>query len=206
MRSLFSLAILLAVAVGCSQVNSQRQPALYGQNLEFRLVAMQGKDALPQELPSMSEGKLPEVAGWKWIPWDMQTLENMSPSGVYVAKENGMMFLLVSDRPEGSMTHTVQTWGIQSIERRTSVDCSCCGLELTLDKEGAHQLATLSEAAAGRYLAVIIAGKIEKAPAVRTALGGKVLLTFCTGQKSPDANGKCLQNTRIERIKKLLME
>jgi hypothetical protein len=104
------------------------------------------------------------------------------------------------------MTHTGRTWGIQSIETRTSADCSCCGLDLTFDEEGARQLATLSQAAAGRYLAIIVAGKVEKAPAVRATLGNKVMLTFCTGLKGPDASGKCVQSERIERIKAQLMK
>jgi len=74
-----------------------------------------------------------------------------------------------------------------------------------IDEEGARQLAALSQAAAGRYLAIIVAGQVEKAPAVRTALGKKVLLAFCTDLKTPDANGKCVQGERIQRIKEQLM-
>ncbi|MDH3216920.1 MAG: hypothetical protein OEN01_11630 [Candidatus Krumholzibacteria bacterium] len=201
----FLLAVLAVAATGCNLRQPESQLALYGQSLELRLVAVKDKDTLPQTLPAMSEGKLTEVAGWKWVPWDAQTLENMSPPGVFVAKKDGQVFLLVSDKPEGSMTQFGPKWGIESIETRASADCSCHGLELTFDAEGARQLATLSQASAGRYLAIIVAGKIQKAPAVRAALGNEVLLTFCTGQKSPDANGKCVQSERIERIKAQLM-
>ena len=201
----FLSAVVALAASGCGPVQPRSQPALQGQSLELRIVAVKDKDTLPQELPAVSEGRLPEVAGWKWVPWDAQTLENMSPLGTYAAKKDGSMFLLVSDRPEGNMTHLGRTWGLQSIETIASADCSCCGLELTFDEEGARQLAALSQAAAGRYLAIIVAGQIEKAPAVRTALGNKVLLTFCTGLKRPDANGKCVQAERIQRIKAQLM-
>jgi beta-lactamase regulating signal transducer with metallopeptidase domain len=144
--------------------------------IEFRVVWTAGKDLLQDEVQAIKDGSSPLFLNKECAWVDVDPNATISPNWVTREGEDGIMEVLVSNRPAEILVPD-GSWSIKSITVNAYPGDRKPDLGLEFDTKGSSAIRDLTGKNIGRPLAILVHGRVVSAPMVMSPIADKAMIT-----------------------------